>query len=97
MVKHSSGKAALSQAEVCRHNYKPPKIGEIAGKVIREAQGSSGTIGNYSGHQSVMHWHSAPHQLALRVLWEELSSDWFNSRKTPGFGKQSKRKGGLYS
>lgn len=44
-----------------------------------------------------MHWHSAPHQLALHVLWDELSSNSFSSRKSPGFEKESKRRGGLYN
>lgn len=91
--KHSSGKAALSQAGVCGAGKSPPKLEKSQEKLL----GGHRIIGHCTGHRSVMHWHTAPHQLVLHVLWEELSSDWFSSRRTPGFGKGSKRKSGLYS
>jgi len=72
-------------------------MGDIAREAVRQAQGSCRTIGRCSGCRTVLHGHSAPHQLALHVLWEEHSSSWFSSRRTPGFGKGNKGKGDLYS
>lgn len=81
----------------------PPQPGEIEGKkFIRVAEGSSRTIGNHSGLWSVTHWHSAPHRLALDVLWKEVSKTQrfgagLMTENLPVLGKDRKRKAGLHS